>query len=76
MPYIGEFDETGGLDVDLGVSVMNGESVYIGDATEPVLIYGKCPFCSGLFAVDSRYINDIDNVVHCPMCCMEVLVLK
>jgi len=34
-----------------------------------------CPHCNGIFAVDSMYLDMIDDVVHCPMCCMEVIVL-
>ncbi len=36
------------------------------------IIQGECPYCKGLFAVDLTYIDQVDTVVHCPMCCMEV----
>lgn len=37
-----------------------------------VIIEGECPYCHGLFAVDWTYIDQVDNIVHCPMCCMQV----
>jgi uncharacterized protein YbaR (Trm112 family) len=38
--------------------------------------YILCPFCHGDFAVDAYYLDEISDVIHCPMCCMEVFVLE
>lgn len=32
----------------------------------------KCPHCEGWFGVDATYLDQCDDVIHCPMCCMEV----
>ena len=33
----------------------------------------QCPYCKGVFAVDVTYIDQVDELIHCPMCCMEVI---
>jgi len=35
-----------------------------------------CPHCNGVFAVDSTYLDQVDDVVHCPMCCIEVIIVE
>lgn len=32
-----------------------------------------CPYCNGIFGVDVTYLDQVDDVVHCPMCCMEII---
>jgi hypothetical protein len=32
-----------------------------------------CPYCQYRFAVQTKYLDEVDYVVHCPMCCMEVI---
>lgn len=47
------------------------------------LVFGKngmleevvCPHCGWAFAVDIAYLYKFGDLVHCPMCCMEVIVL-
>jgi len=36
----------------------------------------QCPCCQGIFAVDTSYLDEVTEVVHCPMCCEEVLVCE
>jgi hypothetical protein len=45
---------------------------YLGDAKTPVMEWASCPFCGGTFGVDADYINSVDDIIHCPICCMEV----
>jgi hypothetical protein len=40
----------------------------------PEMEYTTCPFCGGYFAVDSSYLDQVSDVIHCPMCCMEVII--
>jgi len=45
---------------------------------EPIDIEGvamewtDCPYCQYRFAVQTKYLDNVDSGVHCPMCCMEV----
>ena len=38
------------------------------------IIAMQCPHCQGIFGVDSTYLDEIDNFIHCPMCCMQIEV--
>lgn len=43
------------------------------DAEKELVIEAtSCPYCNGLFGVDWTYLDQVDNYIHCPMCCMEI----
>jgi hypothetical protein len=44
----------------------------VDESNDHAIDTGECPYCHGLFGVDITYLDQVDNVVHCPMCCMEV----
>jgi hypothetical protein len=46
--------------------------MYIDRKKDYALDVVECPFCHGIFGVDWTYLEQVDNTVHCPMCCMEV----
>lgn len=35
------------------------------------LVIGICPFCGGVMGVDETYLEQVDEFIHCPMCCEE-----
>jgi len=35
-----------------------------------------CPHCNGVFGVDSAYLDQVDDVIHCPMCCIETVIAE
>lgn len=41
---------------------------------DDALVVGTCPFCGGLLGVDWTYLDQVTNVIHCPMCCEELTV--
>jgi hypothetical protein len=49
------------------------EEVFIDKEKDLALDTVECPYCKGLFGVDWTYLEQVDNVVHCPMCCMQVI---
>lgn len=51
-----------------------GTSLEVSDDEGLWLEYVTCPFCQGLFAVDFTYIEQVSDHVHCPICCMEVVI--
>ncbi len=51
-----------------------GRPIEICDNEGLWLEYVTCPFCSGLFGIDQTYLEQVDDHVHCPMCCMEVVI--
>ena len=36
---------------------------------------GTCPACGGLFGVDWTYIEQVTDIIHCPMCCTEIHII-
>lgn len=37
-----------------------------------VLMWAECPHCTGSFAVDWTFIDQVNDIVHCPMCLSSV----
>lgn len=60
------------METDTIPLVLNIYEIIIDDTADLALIYGECSYCHGLFGVDWTYLDQVDNIVHCPMCCMEV----
>lgn len=54
--------DTEGLEIEINED--NGFSI----------ILVGCPFCNRWFAIEADYYYEIDNVIHCPICCMEVRI--
>jgi len=48
------------------------EELVVDENNDHAIDTGECPYCHGFFGVDVTYLEQVDNVVHCPMCCMEV----
>jgi hypothetical protein len=67
-----EVDETANLFV-VGLQFTIGKEGDEGILGEPMDAV-KCPFCKGVFAVESNYLDNVDEHVHCPICCMEVRI--
>jgi hypothetical protein len=42
--------------------------------TEDVLVVTTCPVCKGVFGVDFAYLDQIDDLVSCPMCLTRVQI--
>ena len=52
---------------------VRGTEIIIDENEDLAMEMCVCPFCKGLFAVDWTYLEQVTNVIHCPMCCMEVV---
>lgn len=49
------------------------KEVYIDEENDLAIDTAECPYCHGLFGVDWTYLEHVDNIVHCPMCCMQIV---
>jgi hypothetical protein len=49
------------------------KEIVVDETKDHAIDVGECPYCHGLFGVDWTYLEQVDNVVHCPICCMEVI---
>lgn len=52
--------------------VVTQEFIHSGQDNEMECV--TCPHCGGFFAVDSSYLDNVTDVVHCPMCCIETII--
>jgi hypothetical protein len=52
------------------------EGAFLEIEIEPdvALVTGKCPCCGGLLGIDMTYLEQVTNVIHCPLCCTELFV--
>jgi predicted Zn finger-like uncharacterized protein len=53
---------------------VTGIPIFIGTNVEMERVV--CPHCHGNFAVDREYLDQVDGIVHCPMCCLEVYIYE
>lgn len=38
------------------------------------IIICVCPYCQGTLGVDPTYVDQVSDIVHCPMCCTEMQI--
>jgi len=51
-----------------------GDPLRLVNGILPILLRAICPFCGGDFSVDYDYCATVTNIVHCPMCSMEIYI--
>lgn len=55
-------------------NIVVGTPIFVGTEFEMEKV--ECPYCASTFAVDAAYLDQVSEVVHCPMCCLEVEIAE